>query len=173
MANLVAAFALQAGGQIESRARQTAGRSTTDAVALVLLHGALAGASQEAVAEVLGLTASGTVRLVNRLAREGLVVREQRDGRTVALRLTAAGTALAAEILRARMAAVQRLLAYLDEPDHQQLADLTARMLAGLTRDGVSANQICRMCDLSVCHDRDRCPVTEAAAEGEAPGGTR
>lgn len=162
--NLIAAFTVQAAGEVIADATAVSGRPTTDTVALVALRSALAGASQDRLATVLGLTQSGSTRLVNRLVRDGLVVRRHGpDGRTVALALTSAGREASDGIVQVRGQTSRELLRHLSAAEQAQLADLLSRMLAGLARDGADATRICRMCDVAVCHDLDRCPVTDAA----------
>lgn len=163
--NLVAAFAVHAAGEVTASATSVSGRAATDTVALVALHKALDGASQDRLAAVLGLTQSGVTRLVNRLIREGLVMRQRGpDGRTVALALTAAGSEASQRIVGARAETSRTLLGRLDAAEQTQLAGLMSSMLGGLVEDGTDATRICRMCDLTVCHDIDQCPVTAAAA---------
>src|ERR1700761_702871 len=75
--------------------------------ALVALHEFLDGGTVTQLSSVLGLTHSGTVRLVDRLAAEGLVERAGApDGRTVAVVLTIAGRVTAGRVLAARHAAL-------------------------------------------------------------------
>src|SRR4051794_28089748 len=76
----------------------------TDAAALVTLHNYAEGEPLEVLRRALGLSQPGTVRLVDRLERRGLVVRGRGsdDARTVGARLTGAGRDAAVRILTAR-----------------------------------------------------------------------
>jgi DNA-binding MarR family transcriptional regulator len=132
--------------------------------ALVALSDWLAGATVDALARVVGLTHSGAVRLVDRLAGEGLLERGPGpDGRSRALHLTAAGRQAAAAAQAARFAALEEVLTPLSPADRGTLAGLLGRLLGGMTTDHDSAGHICRLCDAHVCGHPDRCPVTQAA----------
>src|SRR5207244_11393948 len=71
--------------------------------ALVALLESLEDATTQQLSDVIGLTHSATVRLVDRLVANGYVLRQAsgRDGRTVAIRLTKAGTAAAERVRHA------------------------------------------------------------------------
>src|SRR5690349_13618929 len=68
-ANLLGALALVVSRSVEACVTTVTGRPAADVRALVLMTTVLGGRSQEAVARALGLTQSGTVRLVDRLER--------------------------------------------------------------------------------------------------------
>jgi len=71
--------------------------------ALVALHEFLDGGTVTQLSSVLGLSHSGTVRLVDRLAVEGLVERiGAQDGRAVSVVLTSSGRRVALRIRQAR-----------------------------------------------------------------------
>ena len=150
-ANLLGAFALAASERLDVR---------SDTAAIVSLLTTLDGQSQEALRRALGLTQTAVVRLVDRLAGEGLVERRPGpDGRTRSIVVTAAGreAALAAQDRRAD--AMQALLEPLDAEDRRRLAGLLEKLLGGLTHGRDDAFHICRLCDLRVC-PQDRCPIT-------------
>src|SRR4249919_3651913 len=92
-ANVLGALALNVGARVQDVAERTAALGASAPAALVALDGQLTGEPIDALRRVLGLTHSGTVRLVDRLAAAGLVERRAatRDGRAVALGLTPAG----------------------------------------------------------------------------------
>jgi DNA-binding MarR family transcriptional regulator len=161
--NVTAAFALHVAGRLTAATNQASGRSTSDTVAVVALSSAILGASQDTLAAVLGITQSGAARLVNRLVEEGLLQRDEgSDWRTVALTPTEQGRRVATEVLDARATTMRQVLAPLDLDEQHQLVQLLGRVLAGMTYDSPDAIRICRMCDLSICHDLNRCPVTHA-----------
>ena len=82
--------------------------------ALAALEGYLGGEPIDALRTVLGLTHSGAVRLVDRLAGAGLAERRAgRDGRCVAVALTPAGERAARALREAREAALEDALAVL------------------------------------------------------------
>ena len=130
--------------------------------ALLALDDWLAGASVDALAQVVGLTHSGAVRLADRLAADGLLERARgSDARSVALRLTAAGGAEAARLRRERATALETLLAPV--PDRDGLVAALEAVLTAVTEAGAAPGRTCRLCDAHVCGHPDRCPVTRAA----------
>jgi DNA-binding MarR family transcriptional regulator len=124
----------------------------------------LAGATVDRLSRVLGLTHSGAVRLVDRLAADGLVERRPgSDGRSRAVFVTEAGSAAARVAQAGRFEAMERVLEPLSGSEREVLTGLLERMLGAMTTDHESAGHICRLCDAHVCGHPDRCPVTLAA----------
>jgi DNA-binding MarR family transcriptional regulator len=122
------------------------------------------GMSIEQLRRILGLSHSGTVRLVDCLEADGMVERKAgADARTAALHLTVAGRRQARAVLEARRAALAPALDLLSAAERAQFGRLTEKLLAGLTRDRQHSDHICRLCDLAACPD-DRCPVNCAVA---------
>src|SRR5204863_101435 len=115
-ANLLGALALVVADRTGDAIGGAAGQSTTAATALSALYHFLDRPSVDRLRQVLGLTSSGTVRLVDRLVEAGHVRRESgTDGRSTVVVLTAAGrraarkvAAARAEVLGAALAAGQR-----------------------------------------------------------------
>jgi len=139
----------------------------SEAAALVAIGGPSAGASIEALSAVVGLSHSGTVRLVDRLEAAGQVRRVAgRDGRSTAVRLTAAGRRAAGRVTSGRAAELHVALQVLTSHEQEQLADLAGRVLAGLRRDGAEKpveRWTCRLCDTTACGRlQGRCPVAGA-----------
>lgn len=131
--------------------------------ALVSLSSWLAGATVDGLARVLGLTHSGAVRLVDRLERDALVQRSAGpDGRSRALRVTAAGEREARRLQAERFAALEEVLSGLGTDERAQLAPLLERLLDRITRLGAAPGHTCRLCAPDVCGHPDRCPVTRA-----------
>lgn len=126
---------------------------------------------------ILGLTNSGTVRLLDRLTDAGLIERlPGADRRTRAVGLTAEGRRLAVSVQAARRRCSAELVATLSKHQRSELVTLAEMLLAQLTSSRTSARHICRLCDHQHCDDADRCPVDHAAdALGEpsycAPSG--
>lgn len=106
-----------------------------------------------------------TVRLIDGLARAGLVTRAPgKDARAVALRLTAAGKAAATEIRHARAACLDRLVAVLSDEDVAELEPVLERLLAASARDRDSRWRTCRLCEEPRCESKlQPCPVDAAA----------
>ena len=163
-ANLLGALALTVADRMAAAVEAATPHGSTGPAALVALHEFLAGASMDALARVLGLTPSGAVRLVDRLAADGLVERRPAgDGRAVAIVLTPAGRRAAVAIRTARATALEAVLDALDPSERAALARLHEKLLAGLTDDHQTARRTCRLCDVDACgHHRGTCPVTEA-----------
>ncbi len=119
----------------------------------------------------LGLSQSATVRLVDRLATDGLVQRRPgRDARSVAIHLTPSGDEVARSILLRRAEMLSAALAPLDGPERERLTALIEKVLGHLTVDWLHGQRICRFCDVPSC-PQDTCPVTTAA--GPRPGPPR
>jgi MarR family transcriptional regulator, negative regulator of the multidrug operon emrRAB len=160
-ANLLGAHALVA----TDRLREAVGMELSSAAVLSALMTFADGVSIDALRRVLGLSHSGGVRIVRRLAARGLVAREPdpADRRAVRLHLTADGRRAATRVIAARQATLAALLAPLGTRETADLERLLERLLAAVTDDREAANRICRLCDPDVCGHPDRCPVTQAA----------
>lgn len=141
------------------------GLTTSDAVALSALHHFLDRPSIDLLAKVLGLTHSGAVRLVDRLAAAGLVTREAGgDSRTAAVAMTADGEELARVVTDARARVLQDALAALSLEDCDALDALLGAVLAGLVREPGATRWICRLCDTDACgRSTGQCPVAREA----------
>jgi DNA-binding MarR family transcriptional regulator len=161
-ANLLGTLSLAVAGRVEAAVASPLGPSAP--AALAALDAYLGGEPIDALRQVLGLTHSGAVRLVDRLAEAGLAERRPGpDARSVSVALTPAGRAAAREVRAAREAALEGALAALSPAERATLGALHEKLLAGLTGDRASARRICRLCDVEACgHDRGSCPVTEA-----------
>ena len=153
-------------GRVEAAVAAHSPHGPSAPAALAALEGYLGGEPIDALARVLALTHSGTVRLVDRLADAGLVERRPGgDGRSVAVTLTPAGHRAAEGIRAARERALADALSALDGGERELLTQLNEKLLAGLTSDRASARRICRLCDVEACgHERGTCPVTRAAS---------
>jgi MarR family transcriptional repressor of emrRAB len=170
-ANVLGALSLAVSGRIQQEAERSAAIGASAPAALVALDGYLTGQPIDALRRVLGLTHSGTVRLVDRLAAAGLVERRTgtADGRAVPLGLTPAGRRAARRVLAAREAALEEVLSALGAEERATLAALQDRLLAGMVQSGEDSRRICRLCDPVGCgHPDGRCPVTQAADAAEA-----
>src|SRR3954451_17991860 len=133
-ANLLGALGIVLADLLEDAAGLAGG--ATPAGALVALHDRAAGGTIDALAGVVGLSHSGTVRLVDRLARDGLVERRRgADQRSAALVLTPAGRRIARQILRGREARLQFFVTLLTDDQRGALTDLAERLLGELGAD--------------------------------------
>jgi DNA-binding MarR family transcriptional regulator len=168
-ANIVGAFALAAADALLHEAEGKAPEPGPAAAALSLLAHE-PGMSIDRLRRALGLSHPGAVRLVDRLEKEGTVIRgsSERDRRAVALYLTDAGRKTCAKIRKARLGSLARMLDSLDANERATLALLTEKMLRGLVESVDHAYSVCRLCDEVACAD---CPVDAAlSARQELPG---
>lgn len=152
--NVVTAWALGLVDQIRYLQRRQ-GLSGRDFAAMVLV-GSHPDGSMDWLQRRLGLTQSGTVRLIDRLAAANLL-RRQRAGRSMRLALTGAGQHVLAELTADRRAVVRSALGGLSDADRGTLGRLVGRMLASTRRARADADTTCRWCDWSGC--TEGCPV--------------
>ncbi len=171
--NLLASLALNLADESTMALERAAGLSGSATVALLALEEFLGGAHVGRLADVLGLTHSGAVRLVSQLEAEGLVVRRPgQDRRRVEVRLTAAGRRRAAAARAARDDVVRESTRGLDDSEAAALEDLLtkvveARVAARIERRraGETGAWWCRTCDFAACgRSEGRCPAQTVAA---------
>ena len=164
-ANLLGALALTLSDRAAAAVQGDAGVSGSDAAALVTLRNYAEGEPLDLLRRALALSHPGVVRLADRLQARGLVERHRsdRDGRAVALRLTAAGRRSADAALAARADAIDAALETLDPGQRRALTSMLELMLGAQTTDSTASLVICRLCDPDVCGHPERCPVTQAA----------
>lgn len=165
--NLLGALSLAVTDRTSAAAGDALGQSESAAVALSALHHFLEDPSVDLLRQVLGLTASGTVRLVDRLQDAGYVTRGPgRDGRSVSLRLTSSGRRAAERVSAARAEVLQDALSGLAPDERQALDAIVSRVLVGLMRGPGATRWMCRLCDTTTCRGAPgECPVTNAARE--------
>jgi DNA-binding MarR family transcriptional regulator len=160
-ANLVGALALAVSDRTGSAMAEAAGVSETAATALSALHHFLERPSVDQLRRVLGLTSSGTVRLVDALAKAGYVRRRPGpDARSTAITLTASGRAAAKRVAAARAGVLNDVLAPLSADERTVLADAVGKVLVGLMREPGATRWNCRQCDTVTCRgEAGGCPV--------------
>jgi len=165
-ANLLGALALVITDQSAQAAAAAAGQSASAAAALSALHHFLDRPTLDQLHKVLGLTPSGAVRLVDRLAGAGLVTRGTgHDGRSRSVVLTEAGERVAGQITAARAALLGGLLDDLSAAEREMLHALLSRIMASAVRGKEGGAWICRLCDLDACgRASGQCPAANAAA---------
>jgi DNA-binding MarR family transcriptional regulator len=165
-ANLLGALSLAMADRMAGAIEGTAAQSATAATALSALGDFLDGTSIDLLAQVLGLTSSGTVRLVDRLSKAGYVRRAAgADARTTSIVLTKAGRRVAANVAAARADLLSTALADLSDDERRIFAGVTGRVLAGLVRGPAATRWICRLCDTTTCGRAEgQCPSANAAA---------
>ena len=166
-ANLLGALALALTDRMTEETETRAEHGAAAPAALVSV-GADPGLSVGTLAQTVGLTHSATVRLVDRLARDGLVERRGgMDGRSVGLHLTRRGAARRRAVLKGRHQVLSEALAALPAGDQAALTPLIEALLGAMTRDRQQADHICRLCDEDVCPEKI-CPVECAARHAGA-----
>ena len=176
-ANVFGALAQVVADQAADAVVAAAGRSDSAAAALSALAQFLDRPSVDRLRQVLGLTSSGTVRLLDRLEESGYVRREAGvDGRSSAVVLTEAGCLAADRVSGARAAVLERALGAPSPAERAAFAELAGKVLAGLIRGPGATRWICRLCEVGACRAAaGGCPVGNAARErylagSEAPG---
>jgi MarR family transcriptional regulator, negative regulator of the multidrug operon emrRAB len=156
--NLLDALALSSADLVTEAAEQGARHGAMAPAALATI-GSSPGETIDLLSQVLKLTHSGTVRLIDRLEADGLVERKSgREGRTVALFLTRAGKKALAEVLERRRIAIEGVLGSLSASERTELTRLVEKLLTAMTTGRHSAEFICRLCELDSCPEH-RCPV--------------
>jgi DNA-binding MarR family transcriptional regulator len=163
--NLLGALALAVNDRVDETLDATVGRSQSAAAMLSALDQFLDVPTIERLAEVLGLSQSGAVRLVDRLQHDGFVRRTRGpDARSIGVALTGAGRRAARRVRAQRLARLDELLEPLDEDERRHFAVLAGRLLVGMMRDPGAVRWTCRLCDLQACErPQGGCPLEQEA----------
>lgn len=167
LANVLGAFALVVSDEIARRVLAASGMpSMSDASAVSALGQFLDGGTIDRVHQVLGVTPSGAVRLVDRLAEAELVTREPGpDKRSRAVRLTNEGHRRSDDVRAARSSYLLALTDDLRADEVALLRTLLARIIAVVVARKDGGPWTCRLCDLSACRrSLGECPTYNAAA---------
>jgi DNA-binding MarR family transcriptional regulator len=160
--NIVGALALALVDRLQNDAQAEAPEPGPAAAAIALI-GHAPGLSIERLRRAIALSHSASVRLIDRLVEDGLVVRiaAANDRRAVALKLTPLGEDTCAAILSARQGGLAEALAALAPSERAQLGELAEKLLRALVRTEDRAYRTCRLCNYTVCVD---CPVNDELA---------
>ena len=159
--NAFGALALEMARRIQEAGEGASPHGASVPAALASLHGLGAGQSIDDLRRIVGLTHSGAVRLVDRLAGAGLVERRVgADQRSVALHLTPEGRRAARRVLARREAAIEQVLAPLKASDRAVLTRLHEHLLGELAEGPRSRRRVCRLCDVEACGRE--CPTRRA-----------
>jgi DNA-binding MarR family transcriptional regulator len=166
-ANLLGALSLVIADRMADAMGEAGGRPESAAAALSALLHFLDRPSVDLLRRVLGLTSSGTVRLIDKMAESGHVARGPgADRRATSVTLTGAGRVVAERVGAARTAVLQDALAGLSEGERAVLRQLMGKMLVGMMREPGAVRWMCRLCDVGVCRGAEGgCPVGNAARE--------
>lgn len=178
-ANVLGALSLVVADGMNTAVEAVAALGPSAPAALAAMHQFLDGGSVTQLSSVLGLSHSGTVRLVDRLVAEGLVERGgAQDGRAVSVVLTRDGRDMAARILRTREKSLTSALSALSADEIGNLAAtldamLTTMTLARAEQRAARGNDrsqpwLCRLCDFDACgRSEGNCPVNNTVTTGD------
>jgi DNA-binding MarR family transcriptional regulator len=166
LANVLGALALVVTDELGRAVTDDLG-SVTDAAALSALAQFLDGATVDRVHQVLGVTPSGAVRLVDRLESAGLVTRAAGpDGRSRAIRLTDSGRDRARAVGAARSAYLTSLVDGFEPDEVDALRGLLAKVMTRVVAAKDGGAWTCRLCDLTACRrPQGECPAMNAARQ--------
>jgi DNA-binding MarR family transcriptional regulator len=164
---LVAVCGLAVGDRLRESAESASEQEGCGPAALVHLCAHPSGSIRD-LQSVIGLTQTGTGRLVERLVNAGLVERRAGpDARTQSLWLTVAGEARAELLLRRRREVMELLLEPLTGEERADLERLLGRVVGGLAYDRSTALSVCRLCDRSACRSGPGCPLEHTTRDAE------
>ncbi len=157
---------LGAAGLVVQDALAEADASDSASAALICV-GSHPDESIAVLSQAIGISHSGTVRLVEKLVEENLIrrVRTAQDKRSAVLSLTAKGKKRFAATLRRRQEALAALTEGLSDAETKRLIALFSRMLAKSVASEEDARRTCRLCCEEACRPSG-CPVEEAAQAG-------
>lgn len=170
--NLLASLALNLAEESTAALERASGLAGSQTTALLALEEFLGGAHVGRLADVLGLTHSGAVRLVTQLEAQGLAERRTgADRRRVQVRLTDRGRRCAAQARDARDTVVREATGGLSEEEANALERLLAKLVEARVearverrRNGGSGAWWCRTCDFAACgRPEGRCPAQVTA----------
>ncbi|MRH88841.1 MarR family transcriptional regulator [Nocardia sp. SYP-A9097] len=179
-ANVLGALSLVVADRMNTAVEAVAALGPSAPAALAAMHQFLDGGSVTQLSSVLGLSHSGTVRLIDRLAAEGLVERGgAQDARAVSVVLTRHGRDTAARILQTREKSLTSALSALSADEIDNLAAaldtmLTTVTLARAEQRSAPGNDrpqpwLCRLCDFAACgRSEGDCPVNNVATTSDS-----
>ena len=154
--NILGVVGLAVADRIERSAREILKHSGETPAALVVIGYDL-GPTNEQLRAILGLSHSGTVRLVDRLVKDGLVKRAQGSSkREIALYATNKGKKFREQILQDRLGVIRPLIEPLTPGEQASLDALLRKILTSLDASDLERRNLCRLCDNRVCTD---CPI--------------
>ena len=175
--NLLASLSLNLADEGQQALERACGLTGSATEALLALEEFLDGSHVGRLADVLGLTHSGGVRLVTQLERDGLAERRQgADRRKVEVRLTPRGRRRARQARGARDELIASATAGLTLDDARNLEALLEKLTAARIARRVERRRTdaggawwCRTCDFAACaRPEGRCPVQATAAHAPA-----
>jgi DNA-binding MarR family transcriptional regulator len=161
--NVFGAFALMISDDIVRASSSRAPEAGPAASALALVAHK-PGLSIRMLSVGVGLSHAATVRLVDRLAAEGLVERREHftDGRARSLHLTEAGKVASDEVLSSRDKVIEEGLSILSDGEIEILCDIAERVLRDRLENLEHSYRICRLCCYEGCTN---CPIDAELCE--------
>jgi DNA-binding MarR family transcriptional regulator len=161
-ANLLGALACEIAERVDLMLKGHPNASDSAAAALNII-GFYEGCSNNALSRALKLSHTTTVRLIDKLAAQGLVERRQgTDRRAVSLFLTKRGREQARAVVKDRCQALGQIVDVLNERQREQFDKLAEILLRSMTISAEEADHICRLCDENACPS-EQCPVHQEA----------
>jgi DNA-binding MarR family transcriptional regulator len=176
-ANILGALAIALSGRITAETSVAGGISPSAVSALIQVHFS-PGVSVEQLRNLIGLSHSASVRVVDVLEGMSLIGRRRMagvDARVTSLFTTDKGRDLAREVLRVRGNITKPIVASFSPDDQLLLERVLGELIMRLVRPGPEQEYVCRFCDLSEC-PQDTCPMTlldEVASTPVTAGGKR
>lgn len=170
--NLLASLSLNLAEEGSAALERVSGLTGSATAALLALEEFLDQSHIGRLADALGLTHSGAVRLVTQLEAQGLAARRAgADRRRVDVVLTTHGRRRARAARAARDAIVRETMSRLDDHEAATLEALLAKLVAARVasriasrRTGISTAWWCRTCDFTACGRHEgRCPAHATA----------
>jgi DNA-binding MarR family transcriptional regulator len=174
LANLLGAAAAGLADAVDDAAATDPRLDARAATALVALLDFAPAGPVRMLSQVVGLTHSGAVRLVNRLAAAGYVERGPgADSRSVTVALTGQGRSAAQRIREHRQRVITGALTGLTAAQRGTLTAACEVVIANLTNQRLArraagappaVGALCRMCDFTACgRPEGRCPAAATA----------
>ena len=175
LANLLGAVATGVMDRVGAACAEAAQLSGAGPEALIVMLDFSPEGSVHTLSQAVGLTHSGAVRLVDRLAKAGWVTRRAGDdARSVKIGLTRRGRTVAERVRARRNEELAKALDGLTPRQRNDLlhtcelvvANLTLQRLAQRAAGALPAGgALCRMCDFAACgRPSGRCPAAREAA---------
>ncbi|WP_372664237.1 MarR family winged helix-turn-helix transcriptional regulator [Amycolatopsis kentuckyensis] len=160
LANLLGATVLTLFDRLTAAAAAAAGVSLSGTAALVVLA-EFPGLGGTDLGQRIGLSQPATARMLDQLEARGLVERQGKRGRGVAVVLTEDGREAAKRALGARQEVLVRALRSV--AGREALEPVLEQLLRGLHAEVRAGDLMCRLCDRPGCvAQRKVCPVGEA-----------
>lgn len=175
LANLLGAVATGLTDRVNAATADAARVDGSAAASLIALLDFSPNGSVQRLSQIVGLTHSGGVRLVDRLVGAGLVERGAgSDARSLTIGLTRRGRTVAQQARDRRDAEIVDTMAGLSSRQREDLLHACEVLIANLTRQRLAqraagatpaGGALCRMCDFQACgRHAGHCPAARAAA---------